>query len=69
LKIIKKKPKFINQAKIEIKILKDVLYLDKLDESNVIKIFDNFNFRGFTVLKYFYNKLVHRIRALGYKSV
>lgn len=45
LKIIRNKKKFEYQAKIEIKVLKDIKNHDRHDRSNIIKIIDNFIFR------------------------
>lgn len=45
LKIIRNKKKFEYQAKIEIKVLKDIRDNDPKDKSNIIKLIDNFVFR------------------------
>jgi dual specificity tyrosine-phosphorylation-regulated kinase 2/3/4 len=46
LKVIRNKKKFIYQANVEIKILKDIKKNDPKDKSNIIKILDNFIFRN-----------------------
>lgn len=50
LKIIKNKKKFTNQAKIEIRLLHYINQNDRQEESNVIKMVDNFTFRNHVVI-------------------
>lgn len=45
LKIIRNKKKFEYQAKVEIKVLKDIKEHDLKEKSNIIKLFNNFMFR------------------------
>lgn len=45
LKIIRNKKKFEYQAKVEIKVLRDIKENDLKEKSNIIKLFNNFMFR------------------------
>ena len=50
LKIVKNLPKFHQQGKIEVEILKFIKDFDTAKTSNIIEILDSFTFRGHIVI-------------------